>query len=83
MYFVYAVYNKKHGKFYIGQTKDLSERIKLHNDLVFKNSYTNRFDGRWELIYNELAKDRKQALKREKQLKSYRGREFIKAYIRA
>jgi putative endonuclease len=78
MYFVYALYNAKHGKLYIGQTNNLTERIKLHNNKAFKKSYTARFDGKWFLIYKERCADRKEALAREKQLKSYKGREFIR-----
>lgn len=81
MFIVYAIYNKKYDKIYIGQTKDIDDRLEFHKSKVFKNSYTSRFDGDWELIYVENCSDRVLALKREKQLKSYRGREFIKKYI--
>ena len=81
MYYVYALYNRKHDKIYIGQSDDLEQREILHNQKIFKNSYTARFDGEWTIIYKEKAIDRKSALTREKQLKSYRGREFIKRYI--
>lgn len=81
MNYVYAIYNKKHDKFYIGQTREINDRLKLHNDGTFKGSYTSRFDGEWLLIYKEELPDRVSALKREKQLKSYKGREFIKKYI--
>ncbi len=81
MFWVYVTYNKKHGKFYIGQTRNLNERIELHNNKTFNKSYTSRCDGIWVLIYKEKCINRKLALAREKQLKSYRGREFIKKYI--
>ena len=81
MYFVYAIYNQESQKFYIGQTENLEERIRLHNDKLFKNSYTSRFKGSWKLIYKEEVVDRKIALIREKQLKSYQGRQFIKKFI--
>lgn len=81
MYFIYAVYNKTVNKIYIGQTENLKNRLELHNNKTFDKSYTSRFDGKWELIYSEKADDRKSALIREKQLKSFRGREFIKKYI--
>ncbi|OGK18793.1 hypothetical protein A3G67_01725 [Candidatus Roizmanbacteria bacterium RIFCSPLOWO2_12_FULL_40_12] len=81
MYFVYAVYNKENKKLYIGQTENLEERLKLHKDKKFKNSFTARFSGKWDLIYKEELKDRREALVREKQLKSYRGRESLKRYI--
>ena len=81
MFYVYAVYNRKHNKIYIGQTIDLTQRIKLHNNKKFKKSFTARFDGEWVLIYKEELESRAEVLKREKQLKSYRGREFIKNLI--
>jgi putative endonuclease len=81
MFYVYVVFNRKHRKFYIGQTADLKERLILHNTKTFKGSYTASFDGEWELIYSESAITREDAIIREKQLKSYRGREFVKKYI--
>ncbi len=69
-------------KIYIGQTSNLEERLKLHNDKVFKG-YTSRFDGSWIIVYSEVAVNRGEALRREKQLKSYRGRQFIKQHIPA
>ena len=81
MYSVYTIYNKKHNKIYIGQTKDLNERLKLHNENKFRGSYTSRFDGGWILIYSEELPQRERALKRERQLKSYQGRRFVKKFI--
>ena len=79
--FVYALYNQKHNKIYIGQTDNLQGRLILHGFKTFVKSYTARFDGEWNLIYKEEVSDRKSALQREKQLKSYRGREYIKKLI--
>lgn len=81
MFWVYAVYNSKFSKIYIGQTKNLERRLTLHNTREFKRSFTSRFESDWVLIYKESHESRLEALKREKQLKSYRGRQFIKQYI--
>jgi putative endonuclease len=81
MYYVYVVYNRRHDKFYIGETADLEERLRAHNDHRFVKSYTVRFSGAWELVYSEECADRQEARRREKQLKSYRGRQFIKEVI--
>jgi putative endonuclease len=81
MYYVYVVYNRQHGKSYIGETADLVKRLQAHNDHSFEKSYTARFSGAWELVYSEEYADRQAARKREKQLKSYRGRQFIKKFI--
>ena len=61
---------------------DLDVRIKEHNDPEnSKHTYTKRFGLGWQLIYSEICQTRKQALIREKQLKSYQGRQFIKTHI--
>ena len=83
MIVVYVIYNKEKKKIYIGQTKDLQKRLKLHNEKIFEKSYTARFYGRWELVYKEEYQNRRQALIREKQLKSYRGRIFLRQFIPA
>ena len=80
MFDIYAIYNSNSDKFYIGQTENLEYRLKLHNEHAFKG-YTSRFPGQWELIYKESVATRQEALMREKQLKSARGREFIKSII--
>lgn len=81
MYIIYAIYNREYCKIYIGQTSDLNNRLISHNTRAFKQCYTSRFPGEWLLIYSEPATTRKEAINREKQLKSYRGREFLKKYI--
>jgi len=82
MFFVYAIYNKARDKVYIGQTENLDRRIQEHNNPDnLRHTYTRRFAGEWVLIYKEVVEDRSVAVKREKQLKSYKGRQFIKKYI--
>ena len=81
MFYVYAIYNLKHVKIYIGQTENISTRIEAHRNKTFNNSYTARFDGEWKLIYQEEVATRHEALIREKQLKTFRGRQFIKSFI--
>lgn len=80
MWFVYALYNSPNKKIYIGQTNNIKERLIEHNQKI-GNHFTAKYKGGWILIYNEKVISRKEALVREKQLKSYRGREFIKTYI--
>ncbi len=79
MYYVYALYNKLSDKIYIGQTNNLARIILEHNN---KNiHYTGKIVGQWELFYNEESASRSAAMAREKQLKSYRGREFLKTQL--
>jgi len=53
MFWIYAIYNRSVDKYYIGQTANLEQRLKLHNSKEFKSSYTAKFGGKWELIYSE------------------------------
>lgn len=81
MFWVYVIYNPQVKKIYIGQTYDIDKRLLEHNNHTF-SGYTSRFKGEWELIYKESVASRSEALIREKQLKSYRGRESLRKYIR-
>ncbi|OGU68812.1 MAG: endonuclease [Stygiobacter sp. RIFOXYC12_FULL_38_8] len=74
MFYVYALYSSKFNKIYIGQTCDLTNRLIEHNS--GKSFYTKRFIP-WEIIYTEEFETRGEVMKREKQLKSQKGREFV------
>ncbi|KKR20249.1 MAG: hypothetical protein UT50_C0019G0004 [Candidatus Moranbacteria bacterium GW2011_GWA2_39_41] len=82
MFYTYAIKNQDN-KIYIGQAADLEVRLQRHNKLL-KNkstSFTSKNSGNWELIYEEEFETRSEAMKREKELKSFRGREFIRSLI--
>ncbi len=54
------------GKYYIGQTNNLSERINRHNS--GRSRYT-KSRGPWELVYSEAFATREEAVRREQELK--------------
>ncbi|WP_321370186.1 GIY-YIG nuclease family protein [uncultured Draconibacterium sp.] len=74
MHTVYALFSKDYNKIYIGITSDLEKRLFTHNNLP--KGWTAKFRP-WIIIYTEEFDSKKEALQREKQLKSARGREFI------
>ena len=80
MFFVYALYSVKYDKIYIGFTSNLEQRLIAHNDPDNKG-YTGRFMP-WEIVYTEQFENKKEAMLREKQLKSFRGRAFIRSLIK-
>ena len=84
MYYVYIIQNDI-GNIYIGQTVDLEKRLLRHNRLLTskKSSYTKQGIGTWKIIYKEQYRTRKEALLREKYLKSHVGRDWIRVNIRA
>jgi putative endonuclease len=60
-------------------TGNLEARLRSHNILA-KSGWTVRFRP-WTLVHTETFDDKNQALIREKQLKSHKGRDFIRSLI--
>ena len=83
MFYTYAIWNRIRDKIYIGHTSNLIDRIKRHNQLLPTKvkSFTSKNSGLWILIHQENFQTRKEAMAREKELKSYRGRQFIRSLI--
>ena len=77
MYYLYAIRNEN-SIVYIGHTNNLSRRFAEHN--TNKSPYT-KGRGPWKLVYTELYRTRGEAMKREKFLKSGKGRELLKYLI--
>ncbi|MGQ8337135.1 GIY-YIG nuclease family protein [Sunxiuqinia sp. A32] len=76
MYTTYVLHSRKHNKIYVGFSSDVENRLNSHNDS--RNSgWTKRYQP-WELIYQENFESKGDAIKRERELKSSRGRAFIK-----
>lgn len=73
-FYTYVLYSENFNKIYIGQSSDLEKRLWEHNNGFSK--YTKRYIP-WEIIYKETFKSRSEAMKREKELKSQKGREYI------
>ncbi|RKZ35040.1 hypothetical protein DRQ33_00735 [bacterium] len=61
------------GKFYIGQTNNLEDRIKRYNEGRYK--YTK--GGKWRLVYSDEFDTKIDAVRRECKLKSYKSRQKI------
>ena len=75
MYYVYVLRSKKDDNFYIGYTSDLDRRIDEHNQGVSKSTAHRR---PLELVYYEACRSSKDAMHREKYLKSTYGHRYLK-----
>ena len=60
---------------YIGHTNNLDDRLERHNNNREKSTKNK---GPWALIHSEKFKTRAEAMKREKEMKSGKGREWLK-----
>jgi putative endonuclease len=74
MFFLYVLLNRNSGRRYTGYTSDLTQRLGQHNHGITKST-KNR--GCWEILYQEEFSSRPEAMKREKFLKSGKGREEL------
>jgi putative endonuclease len=80
MFYTYVLQSEKDLKFYTGFTKDLKLRFEQHNKRLVEST-KNRVPFR--LVYYEACLEKKDALKREKYLKSYHGKMFIKKRLKS
>jgi putative endonuclease len=74
MFYVYVIQSES-GLHYIGQTENLENRLQQHNE--GKSKYTKRCKA-WRLVYQEEFSTRKAAIFREAELKTSKGRRFLK-----
>jgi putative endonuclease len=79
MFVVYVLYSESYGKIYVGFTSNLQERLKSHNELATKG-WTIKFRP-WKIIHQEIFENKTEAMRRERQLKSAKGREWIRNMI--
>jgi len=79
MYTVYILHSPRYNKIYIGFTSDLETRLLSHNELGTKG-YTVKFRP-WKLLHTEEFITKAEAMKREQELKSGRGRDWIHTHL--
>ena len=79
MYSVYILKSKLNGRYYVGYTSDLQQRIKYHNN--GKNISTKKYVP-WEIAYSEPFETKKEAWLRERQIKSYKSGVAFKKLIK-
>jgi len=78
MYYIYILKSFSSGRFYIGQTNNLEQRLKRHNENRVKST---RNRGPWKLVYQDKFETRSEAVIRERYLKSMKSKLFIEKLI--
>ncbi|NQU77343.1 GIY-YIG nuclease family protein [Candidatus Falkowbacteria bacterium] len=80
MFYVYFLRSRiKPDQCYIGYTTDLKKRLKRHNN---KEVLSTKPYAPWEIIFYEAYKSKKDAKRREKYLKTTKGRKGLKLMLR-
>ncbi|NOT49890.1 MAG: GIY-YIG nuclease family protein [Chitinophagaceae bacterium] len=77
-YYVYILRSKKDNKYYIGSTSDVHARLNFHN-AGLQRSTKSRVP--FELVLIEEWDTKEEALKREKQIKNWKGGEAFRKLI--
>ena len=73
---------EKGDKYYIGYTSNLYFRVFEHNRYKgHKSKFTKKMPGIWKLEYYEIFASRKEALIKEKQIKSMKSKQYIQSLI--
>jgi putative endonuclease len=77
---VYILQSEFSGRYYVGQTRNLRERVAYHQ-ANYSKALRNR--GPWKLVHLEEFATRGEAVKRERYIKRQKDRQFIEALCSA
>ena len=80
MYYTYVLYSEKDGNFYTGFTKNLKLRFEQHNKGLVESTKERR---PLKLVYYEACIDKNDATNREKYLKTYHGKMFLRRRLKS
>lgn len=78
MFFTYILQSEIDKEYYVGYTSDLSIRLKWHNEGRNKSTRHRRL---MKIVYSEAFENKKDAIARETQIKSYKGGNAFKTLI--
>lgn len=80
MYYIYVLLSEYDNQFYAGYTHDLKQRFEMHKKGLVNSTKDRR---PLKLIYYEACLSRDDATRREKYLKKYLGRMFLKNRLKS
>lgn len=75
----YILESELSGRFYIGSTNDIRDRILRHNAGETKSTKAYR---PWKIAYVESFETKKEAVAREKEIKGRKSRKYIELLVR-
>ena len=69
MFFTYVLHSRATGRYYIGSTQDLSQRLTQHNSGMMRATRPGR---PWIMVHSESFDSRSDSLRREQQIKRWK-----------
>lgn len=79
-YYIYILRSDRDKNFYVGYTENLRSRFEQHQKGQVKSTKDRR---PLEIIYSEACLDKRDAMHREKYLKTYLGRRFLQNRLKS
>jgi predicted GIY-YIG superfamily endonuclease len=80
IYWAYILQNPG-GRFYIGHTQDLENRLASHNRTNKLAGKFSRKNGPWSLVWRETFATRAQAMAREREIKAWKSARLIRSRL--
>jgi len=80
VYYIYVLQSMKDEDFYTGFTKNLKLRFEQHNKELVESTKDR---GPFKLIYYEACLDKEDATRREKYLKTFHGKMFLRRRLKS
>jgi len=77
-FYAYILESQTSGRYYIGHSQDLIERLNRHNSGMVK---ATKNKGPWSLIYSEIFDNKLEANQRELEIKSKKSMIYIKKLL--
>jgi len=78
MFYTYILQSVKSGRYYIGHTQNITERLERHNS---GKVTATRNKGPWVLKYHETYASKAEAASRELYIKRMKSRQYIESLI--
>jgi len=79
VFHTYVLLSEQSNRYYIGSTKDISRRVAQHNS--GKNRSTKSYRP-WKLVYSEAFETLAEARQREREIKSWKSRQYMEKALR-
>ena len=80
MFYLYILLSQKTGKFYIGSTENITDRLERHNG---GRSKATASGIPWEMVYTETFETRSEAVRREMEIKSWKSHARVARLVSA
>ena len=78
VFYTYVLQSEKNSQLYIGQTNDLEDRIKRHNE---NRNLATKGKGPWKILFSKQFETRVEAVELESKLKSWKSRIRVLEFI--